>query len=121
MGVADHLVWERPAADCGKKHQRKPRPISDKESRKWLHSLAKTAPRQAEMPQVHLVNIADREGDIYDYFATAQRLQIDVLAAWNRRLAQADGDHLWDYLPAAPKRTAYFLLPNNFNPLDFGI
>ncbi len=103
LGVADHLVWERPAADCGKKHQRKQRPISDKENRKWLHSLDETAQLQAEMPQVHLVNIADREGDIYDYFVTAQRLQIDVLvrAAWNRRLAQPD-DYLWDHLAAAP-------------------
>ena len=103
MGVADHLVWERPAADCGKKHQRKQRPISDKESRKWLHSLEKTAQLQKDQPEVHLVNIADREGDIYDYFVTAQRLQIDVLvrAAWDRRLAQAGGDHLWDHLAAA--------------------
>jgi hypothetical protein len=103
LGLADHLVWERPEAECGKKHQRKQRPISDKESRKWLHSLEKTAQLQAEMPQVHLVNIADREGDIYDYFVTAQRLQIDVLvrAAWDRRLAEADGDHLWEHLAAA--------------------
>ena len=103
LGVADHLVWERPGADCGKKHQRKRRPISDKESRKWLHSLEKTAQLQKDQPEVHLVNIADREGDIYDYFVTAQRLQIDVLvrAAWDRRLAQAGGDHLWDHLAAA--------------------
>ncbi|HLD48113.1 MAG TPA: hypothetical protein VJA64_09825, partial [Desulfobaccales bacterium] len=95
LGVADHLVWERPAAECGKKHRRKQRPISDKESRKWLHSLEKTAQLQAETPQVHLVNIADREGDIYDYFVTAQRLQIDVLvrAAWDRRLAGDVFDH----------------------------
>jgi hypothetical protein len=79
LGVADHLVWERVAADCGKKPQRKPRPISDQESRKWLHSLDETAPRQTAMPQVYLVNITDREGDIYDYFVTAQRLKIDVL------------------------------------------
>jgi hypothetical protein len=59
-------VWERPAAECGKKHRRHQRPIQEKESRKWLHSLEKTAQLQAEMPQVHLVNIADREGDIYD-------------------------------------------------------
>jgi hypothetical protein len=103
LGVADHLVWERPAAECGKKHQRKQRPISDKESRKWLHSLEKTAQLQKDRPEVHLINIADREGDIYDYFVTAQRLKIDVLvrAAWNRCLAQADGDHLWDHLAAA--------------------
>jgi len=66
LGVADHLVWERPAAECGKKHQRKQRPIRDKESRKWLHSLEKTAQLQKDRPEVHLINIADREGDIYD-------------------------------------------------------
>lgn len=104
LGVVDHLVWERPRAECGKKHQRRQRPISHKESRKWLHSLAKTAQLQAATPQVHLVNIADREGDIYDYFARAAGLQIDVLvrAAWNRCLAAADGDHLWEHLAASP-------------------
>jgi hypothetical protein len=79
LGLADHLVWERDAAECGKKHRRKQRPISDQESRKWLHSLEKTAQLHKDQPDVHLVNIADREGDIYDYFVTAQRLQIDVL------------------------------------------
>lgn len=104
LGVADHLVWERPVAEFGKKYQRKQRPISDKESRKWLHSLEKTAQLQTEMPEVHLVNVADREADIYDYFVTAQRLQVDVLvrAAWDRCLDQADGDHLWEHLTAAP-------------------
>ena len=52
LGLADHLVWERPAAECGKKHRRKQRPISDKESRKWLHSVERTAQLQAEMPEV---------------------------------------------------------------------
>jgi hypothetical protein len=64
LGLADHLVWERDAAECGKKHRRKQRPISDQESRKWLHSLEKTAQLHKDQPDVHLVNIADREGDI---------------------------------------------------------
>ncbi|MCG2772798.1 MAG: hypothetical protein L6277_12015, partial [Desulfobacterales bacterium] len=91
--MADHLVWERPAAECGKKHQRKQRPIRDKESRKWLHSLEKTAQLQQDQPEVHRVNIADREGDIYDYFVTARRLKIDVLvrAAWPKRTATTCG------------------------------
>jgi hypothetical protein len=93
LGVADHLVWERPAAECGKKHRRKQRPIRDEESHKRLHGLEKTAQLQKDRPEVHLINLADREGDIYDYFFTAQHLKIDVLvrAAWPKRTAATCG------------------------------
>jgi len=90
-------------AECGNKHRLKQRPIREQESRKWLHSLEKTAQLQKYRSEVHLINLDDREGDIYDYFVTAQRLQIDVLvrAAWERCLAHGDGGHLWTHLAAA--------------------
>lgn len=103
LGIIDHQVWERPPEDFGKKHQRKQRPITEKESQKWLISLNQTAKLQKAVPRVEVVNIADREADIYDYFQLAHDLEIDVLvrAAWNRRLDQPEG-YLWDHMAKVP-------------------
>ena len=103
LGIIDHQVWERPAEDCGKRHQRKQKPITEKESQKWLHSLRKTAQLQEELPQVQMVNVADREADIYDYFQLAHKLEVDVLvrAAWNRRIDQPE-KYLWDHMAHLP-------------------
>lgn len=103
LGVIGHQVWERPVEDFGKKHKRKDRPISEKESQKWLISLEKTANLQKELPQVKIVNVADREADIYDYFQLAHHLEVDVLvrAAWNRRIDQPE-KYLWDHMAKVP-------------------
>ena len=103
LGLADHQVWERPFEDFGKKHARKHRPISEKESQKWLNSLEKTAQLQEENPHLHLVNIADREADIFDFFLHADALKVDVLvrAAWNRRVDHPE-KYLWDHMKKVP-------------------
>lgn len=103
LGIIDHQVWERPQEDFGKSQQRKQKPISEKESQKWLHSLDQTAQRQEALPQVQVVNIADREADIYDYLQLAQARQIEVLvrAAHNRRVDQPE-KYLWDHMAEVP-------------------
>lgn len=103
LGLAHHQVWKRSLKHFGKKHARKNRPISKKESQKWLHSLDQTAQLQKENPHLHLVNIADREADIFDFFLHAEKLSIDLLvrAAWNRRVDQPE-KYLWDHMKAVP-------------------
>ena len=46
LGILDQQVWIRPPEDFGKRDQRKKRPISEKESQKWLTSLEETAKLQ---------------------------------------------------------------------------
>jgi hypothetical protein len=103
LGIAHHQVWKRPLKDFGKKHKRKNRPISKKESQKWLNSLESTAQLQGKNPHLHLVNIADREADIFDFFLHAHRLRVDVLvrAAWNRRVDHPE-KYLWDHMEKVP-------------------
>ena len=55
------------------KEQKRLRPIEEKESYRWLETMniaAANAPKQAE-----LVHIADREGDIYELYALAERTE----------------------------------------------
>lgn len=103
LGIIDHQVWKRQPEEFGKRHQRRQKSIDEKESKKWLHSLRKTAHCQQEAPEVRLVNVADREADVYDYFQLAQELDIDILvrAAWNRRIEQSEG-YLWEHMAQAP-------------------
>ncbi len=101
LGLAHHLVWERPKEDFGKRHRRRSRPVAAKESQKWLASLEATSKLQAEMPQVRLVSVADREADVFDLFVKAQELNLHLLvrAAHNRGVAHPE-PYLWDYLEA---------------------
>lgn len=103
LGLIEQQVWARPPEAFGKHHQRKHRPVSVKESQKWLTSLEATAQLQGHLPQTRIVSVGDREADVYDLFVHAQTLQQDVLvrAAWDRCVAHPDG-HLWAYLARQP-------------------
>ena len=50
LGIINHQIWRRPEEEFGKKHQRKKRPIEEKESQKWLSSLEATSKLGQEMP-----------------------------------------------------------------------
>lgn len=103
LGLAHHLVWERPKKDFGKRHTRRSRPIAAKESQKWLASLEATAQFQAELPQVRLVSVADREADVFDFFTKAQELGLHLLvrAVRNRSVPQPE-KYLWGCLENVP-------------------
>lgn len=79
FGIIDQQVWTRPAEDFGKRDQRKKRPISEKESQKWLTSLEETAKLQEKMSPVHFINIGDREADVFDLFVKSRNLRLDIL------------------------------------------
>jgi hypothetical protein len=67
------------------REEKRARPIEEKESYRWLETMqtsAENAPKQA-----NIVHIADREGDIYELYALAQRLEEKfVIRAVHQRL-----------------------------------
>ena len=73
LGLLDLQCWARDGDRFGKKHDRKQRPIEDKESSKWLESFRRVAAVQQPCPQTQLVSVADRESDIYELFHLAQQ------------------------------------------------
>lgn len=87
------------AAGCAK--QRHTKPIAQKESQKWLDSLSACQQVAPQCPETLLVNVADREGDLYDLFAQAltptddPRVHLLVRSKHNRRLV-GDERLLWD-------------------------
>ena len=103
LGIVEQQVWTRPAEQLGKKHQRKQRPISEKESQKWLTSLEATAQLQKQLQNTRVVSVGDREADVFDLFMRAESLPQDLLirASWNRCLDHPQR-YLWDYMAAQP-------------------
>ena len=87
MGIIAQSVITRTEKDSREKtHQEKRmRRIEEKESYRWLETMrsaAENAPGQAR-----LVHIADREGDIYELYALAQRIEESfVIRAVHNRL-----------------------------------
>jgi hypothetical protein len=86
------------------RHQRK---LADKESYKWVESLTACQKLAPQCPATRLVNITDREGDLYDLFAEAlnvpdpAKVHLLVRARHDRPLA--DQTHtLWQAVGRQP-------------------
>lgn len=103
LGFSDIQLWHRKADR--KKQNRHMLPVEEKESFRWL--------KAANGSKEHLSNAAtitfieDREGDIYEQFATVpdERTQLIIRNRDNRRLA--DGGKLHDLLAAEPVAGSY--------------
>ena len=105
LGFLHHSVRARRGR--GLAAQRQKRKLVQKESHKWIESLQACQALAARCPQTRLVNLTDREGDLYDLFVQAlsvpaeSRVALLVRAHQNRKLA--DEDHtLWEAVGRRP-------------------
>lgn len=105
LGLIDVQCWARDANEFGKKHQRKGRPIEQKESYKWLKSVQAAARLQAHCPNSTVVSVGDREADIFELFDYARTLpqapKLLIRAEQDRTLGEAHGT-LFEHLRAQP-------------------
>ena len=103
LGLIDVQCWARDPAEFGKKHERKQRPIEEKESHKWLDSFTATQKVQSQCDQTQLVMVADRESDVYELFAQArgETAQLLVRAQHSRKLREEQAT-LWPHMAAQP-------------------
>ena len=111
LGFLAQQTWTRDPATVGKREQRRALPIDEKESAKWLTSLAAVNAAAAACPQTHFVSIGDREADVYDLFLHARAPTVDLLvrAAWDRATTDAEHRRLWAACAAAPQQTTVTL------------
>lgn len=110
LGVVKAAYWPRDTQSPRK--ERRHKGVDEKESGRWLESYQESCALQGQLPDTLVVNLADREGDIYEWFveyadyAPETRAQWLVRAAQDRRL-QRDGHDaahrkLWETLEQAP-------------------
>jgi hypothetical protein len=101
LGFLHSAVRARDPQAAGSAQQRHAKPTAQKESQKWLDSLSACQAVAAQCPQTLLVNVADREGDLYDLFAQAlaptadPRVHLLVRSKHNRSL-QGEDRRLWE-------------------------
>lgn len=86
LGLLTQDVWSRPPNLERDKEAHKAKPITEKESFKWLHSLQ-------QLPDLaqRVITVCDREADIYELFQESVNRQLEfvVRAVRNRRLEDA--------------------------------
>jgi hypothetical protein len=68
IGILHQQVWARDAEAAGSRHERRDKPIEDKESYRWVQTLQATHNWVPETTE--LLTVADREADIFEVFAT---------------------------------------------------
>lgn len=106
LGLLHARSWARSTRGFGRSaHARNRTPREQKESQKWLESLLACPSLAARCPQTTLVNLADREGDLYTLFQQALaptaggRMHLLVRAQHDRQVVHPQ-KYLWDYLAA---------------------
>jgi hypothetical protein len=108
LGVLHARIWTRSTRTFGRSSNARNRtPRVRKESQKWMASLAACQALAPQCADTTLVNIADREGDLYDLFAAALAptpqppVQLLVRVQHDRQVAHPQ-KYLLDLLAAQP-------------------
>lgn len=108
LGLLDVQVRSRDHRHFGgsrNAHQRNRKAVAQKESQRWLDSLYACQQAALGCPQTTVVNVTDREGDLYELFEQAlqpnqPRVHILVRAQHNRQVQQSAEPKLWPHLAA---------------------
>jgi Transposase DNA-binding/Transposase Tn5 dimerisation domain len=108
LGVLHARIWARSTRTFGRSSNARNRtPRAQKESQKWMESLAACQTLAPQCANTMLVNITDREGDLYDLFAAAlaprdrSPVQLLVRVQHDRQVAHPQ-KYLLDLLAAQP-------------------
>ncbi len=110
LGLFQGATHSRNARDFGgsrRSVKRNKKAISEKESQRWLDSLSCCQQLATLCPATTIVNVADREADIYELFAQAldpslARVHLLVRVQHNRLVESSEG-RLWADLAAQPE------------------
>lgn len=103
LGLLDVQCWARDPNSELKAEDRASLPITEKESNKWLKSFEATTRAQRRLGDTKLVNVGDREADIFELFVEAQREGAPglLVRAVHKRVLQTSEPHpqyLWEYI-----------------------
>lgn len=101
LGLVDQVIWSRDPDEQGKTKDRRKKATADKESQRWLEAVQATEKIVPE--EIEIVQIADREGDIYALLAVERqaRSQLLIRMTQNRRV-EHETHYLWEAMRQAP-------------------
>jgi len=97
LGYSDVQLWHRKYEDPDRGSKIKYLPIEQKESYKWIAACIRTKERLKQAASITFIE--DRDGDIYEQFATVpdSRTHLIIRSCKQRKLD--DGSKLFDSLP----------------------
>jgi len=72
LGVLGMKLFDRTPESLGRHRERRSLPIEQKESYRWLEGYRMAATVSQRCPQTQVVNVADRDADMYDIFLESQ-------------------------------------------------
>lgn len=107
LGLLNVQCWARDPDTALKAADRQSLPIEQKESCKWLESYRATVRAQRRLEDTKLVNVGDREADIYELFEEACRSPENpgllIRAVHPRRITnEAGAPYLWEHVRSLP-------------------
>ena len=102
LGLINQKIYKHALKE--NKSDNKKRPITEKESYRWIESLRETKRLCGDK---NVVTLCDRESDIYEFFVDAEKIGAKILvrAAWDRRVMRTDtksNERLWSYMQKQP-------------------
>lgn len=113
LGIVEGSMWQRPEKKT--KKSRNTAPIEKKESVRWLDHYRSACDIQSKSPETTVVSVADREGDIHEWFQYAETVHEDsrasyIIRAKANRTIELDDDEtasLWDHMNSLKKLGKY--------------
>lgn len=107
LGVVAARWWERDEPSPRK--ERRTKGVDEKESGRWIESYESSCALQGQLPDTLIVNLADAEGDVYEWFVDGEEFHPATRAQWIVRAAQdrcvmaEETKKLWQTLERAPR------------------
>jgi len=90
LGLLGIQVWARDQKTRGCAKNRRERPVSDKESNKWLVGLEQI---QSSLQEGEVLVVADRESDVYAYLIAPRREGVELLVRLSHNRAVEDEEY----------------------------
>jgi hypothetical protein len=102
LGVLDQQVWSRPVAEPKAKNAHQKRPITEKESFKWIQGLNGALPATKSV-----ITVCDREGDVYELFQYAHDVEQHFIVRATNDRSLKDAPTLKKQLAQTPVSRTY--------------
>ena len=89
--------WGRDPITLSKKKERKHLTIEQKESGRWVEGIERAQQHFKNFPETTVINICDREGDIYELLAMANKGNSHyIVRSCNNRKVKDEEEKLWE-------------------------
>ena len=100
--------WGRDFNTLSKKKERKHLSIEQKESGRWVQGIERVQQHFKNFPKTTVINICDREGDIYELLAMSNKGNSHyIVRSCNNRKLKDEEEKLWEQVKKEPIQGSY--------------